>query len=424
MITAAGAGSGLDIESIISQLMTLEQQPLNQLNRDISDLRSELSDIGRLKSGVEGLSTIAEKLGDEGEFGAWESTTSDEDVLTVSSVDGKTSENHRIEVTALAVAHRVVSSPYDSALEELALGDYTFGSGEESFTVTLETELNTLSDLRRAINEATDNTTIQASILNVNDGSRLVLTALNAGTENEITAPAEFTELTAPSDAELTINGLAVTAATNTISEAVPGLTIDLKSIGTADVTSTRNTDAIRDLLGEFSASYNSLRSTMTSLAEGSLQGDSITRRIESTIRDQFFFPIDIGDGEEYSIFDYGYTFDKTGILSVDESRMNEGIAANLGRAVNVFTDPDNGFAAQMVTALEQFTDVDGFFDIREEAIAAREDALDDQIVRFESRLEQTESRYRRQFGAMDALVSELQSNGNFLIQSLASNNN
>jgi len=424
MITAAGAGSGLDIESIISQLMVLEQQPLDQLNQDIADLDAELSDIGRLKSGVDSLAEVAERLGDDSEFGAWESSSSDEDVLTVSSADGRTSENHRVEVTALAVAHRVVSDPYDSALAELTPGDFTFGSGEESFTISLESGENTLSDLRRLINESIDNTTIQASILNVDDGSRLVLTALNAGTENQISAPALFSELTEASDAEFTINGLPVTAATNTITDAVPGLTIDLFATGSANIASTQNTEAVKELLEEFAASYNALRATMTSLAAGSLQGDSITRRIETSIRDQFFSSIDIGDGNEYSMFDYGFTFDETGVLSVDETRMNESIASNLGRMVSVFTSVDSGFSSQMVTMLEQFTDVDGFFDIREEAIAARENALDDQIDRFEYRLEQTEARYRRQFGAMDALVSQLQSNGDFLLQSLSASTN
>lgn len=423
MITAAGAGSGLDIESIISQLMTLEQQPINELQGDISDLSAELSDVGRLKSAVTSLSEAAEKLGDDTEFGAWESISSDEDVAVVSSADGKTSQNHSIEVSALAVAHRMVSDPYTSSIEELALGDYTFGSGDESFTVTLEAGLNTVSDLRSAINNSVDNTTIQASILNVDDGSRLVLTALNAGVDNVITAPAEFNELTAASDAELTIDGLAVTSSSNTLSDSIPGLTLDLKAIGTLEVTSERNTDGIRDLLNEFASSYNSMQSTMNSLAEGSLQGDSIVRRIDSSLRTDFFTPVDIGDGSEYSMFDYGFTFDKEGTLTVDETKMNESFGENLTRAVNIFSTEDTGFSARLVATLDALTDTDGFFDIREEAIAARDKALDDQVLRLEDRLEQTESRYRRQFGAMDALVSQLQANGNYLIQSLTSAN-
>ncbi|OED37942.1 hypothetical protein AB833_21955 [Chromatiales bacterium (ex Bugula neritina AB1)] len=423
MITAAGAGSGLNIESIISQLMTLEEQPINALRRDISELSSELSDVGRLKSAVSDLADVAEKLGDESKFGAWESTSNDEDVLVVSSAEGKTSENHQIEVSELAVAHRMVSNPYESVLTELPVGDYTFGSGEESFTVTLTSGLNTVSDLRSAINDSVDNTTVQASILNVDDGSRLVLSAVNTGTENVITAPPEFTELTAATDAVLEIDGLAVTSSSNMLTEAIPGLTIDIKAVGSADIVSNQNMDDIRDLLKEFTSSYNDMRSTMDNLAEGSLQGDSIIRRIDSAVRTDFFTPVDVGDSSEYSMFEFGFTFDKAGVLSIDETTMNESFAENLTRAVNVFTNEESGFASRMVSTLEEFTDIDGFFDIREEAIAARDKALDDQVLRLEDRLELTEARYRRQFGAMDALVSQLQSNGSYLLQSLSSAN-
>lgn len=422
MITAAGAGSGIDIESIITQLMNLEQRPITALESKQSELDVELSDIGKLRSALSDLGTVAEKLTDIDQFGAWDIESTDEDVVKITEAQGRVAENHDIEITSLASAHRLLSAAYVSETSDLTPGVFEFSSGDETFSVTLSAGQSSLIDLRDALNNSSDNTTVQASILNTNSGSQLVLTATSPGTENVITAPPEFTELNAATDAELTIDGLAVTSSSNVLTSVVPGLTIELQSAGSASMVSTRNIDSIKELFEEFASSYNSLRDTITSLNQGSLQGDSLLRHVESSLRNEFFEPVDLGDGNTGNIFEFGLTFDKTGVLSVDDEKINEAIAANVNRIINAFTVDDTGFGERVNEALEQYTDVGGFFDNREDAIDARNNSIDRQITRLEDRMDQIETRYRRQFGSMDSTISQLQSSGNFLLQTLSSN--
>lgn len=424
MITSAGIGSGIDVESIITQLMSLERRPVQALEQRKSELSVQLTDIGKLRSDMDKLSDATSVLADPGKFGSWETTSNDEDILQVENVDGRFAENHSVEVLSLATAHRLISSPYDSLTADAGAGSHTFGSGTETFTVTLEPDSSSILDLRSAINDAPDNDSMLATVLNADDGTYLILTARNTGTENSLTAPASFSELTTAEDAELTIDGLTVTSSSNTLTETISGLTIDLKGTGSTDIESAQNKEEMVEMFTEFASSYNNLKDRMATLAEGSLQGDNINVQIDNTLRAVMFEPMEVAGDASYTIFDFGFSFDKEGILTFSESKMNEVATGNTQVLIDAFTETDTGFGDRMESALERFTGVDGFFSSRNNAIDARETALDRQIDRLEFRMIQTEARYRRQFGAMDSMIAELQSNGDYLLQALASNSN
>lgn len=421
MITAAGAGSGIDVESIVSQLMSLEQRPIFALQERQSALDVELSDVGKLQSSLASLKSVSEKMADPDYFGAWDIASADEDIVTVDSSQGQVAENHSIEITAIATAHRLRSTAYTSETTNLTPGQFDFSSGDESFSVVLDAGASTLLDLRDAINDSVDNTTIQASVLNTNDGSHLVLTATNTGTANQITAPAEFSELTAAVDAELTIDGLAVTSSSNTLTKEIPGITIDVLSIGTTNIESVRNIESIKNLFEEFAEAYNSLNSTLGTLGQGSLQGDGMLRQVENSLRNEFFAPIVVSDDSTMSIFDFGLTFDKTGILSVDAEKLNSAVSNSVSQTLNAFSTDESGFGDRITAAIDRFIQSDGYIDNRENAINARNRSIDLQIDRLDSRMDQIETRYRRQFSAMDSMIAQLQTSGDYLLSSLAS---
>jgi flagellar hook-associated protein 2 len=421
MITAAGVGSGIDVESIISQLMQIEQRPVNVLEERKQDNTTELSDVGKLRSSLDELQAVVEKIADPDEFGAYTAESSDEDILIATSTSGQFPENHSLEVTALATHHRVISASYASPDDSVGTGTYSFSSASESFSVTLDASSHSLFSLRDAINNSADNSTIQATILNTDAGSQLVLTAVESGTDNSITSPAQFTELTAAQDAEFTINGLDVTSNSNTVTSVVSGLTLDLKSTGTVNINSARSIDSLKALFEEFAAAYNNLRNTISEVGTGTLQGDSLLRRIESGLREEFFNATDLGDGNGKSLFDLGFSVSKTGVLTVDSDELDDAINGGISQLISAFTTEDTGIAERLTSRIDLFTSTGGFFDLRDDAIAERNRLIDYQIERLEYRIEQTEFRYREQFTAMDSMVSQLQSNGNYLNQALSS---
>ena len=434
MITANGIGSGLDIDSIVTQLMAIEREPVNRLESQRAALDVELSAYGSVRSAMSTLGSDLGTLGDRSRIGPFVSTSSDETVATATASGTAAAATHQIDVQSLAAAHRVASIAYDSADEGIGAGDWSFTSGDTAFSVELAVGEDSLTALRDAINDHADNDAITASLLTTDDGTRLVLSARNSGTEHQIDASRTvstgglfggtevtdpFEEVTAASDARVLIDGFEVTSDGNTVSGAIEGLDIELVAAGTATLTTRRDLEALDDSLAAFVTNYNTLVGDLRRLGEDTLQGDRLPRNAESAFRQAFGADIELADGTRFSPFELGFTFDRYGTLSLDAARRSDG-QQSLERYVDAFTQADTGFAARMNGVLETFTGAGGRLDTRDDGVERRRNSLDNQIERFEYRLEQTETRYLRQFAAMDALVGQLQSTSSFLTSRLS----
>lgn len=424
MITSAGIGSGIDIESIISKLMILENQPLYNLRKKQANLDVQVSAFGKLKNAISELEDSAVKLGENSAFGRYTASSSNEEAFTAVATTGTVAEFHDIEVISLAENHRLSSNPFTSADEPVGTGNYSFSSGEDVFDVTISASNNTLTGMRDAINDSPDNNTISASIINVDGGSRLVLTSKTAGTANAITAPAMFSEIEAAKDAELIIDGFNVTHSSNTITDVIPGVTMELNSTGSGELATSRDTDSIRESLAGFAEKYNTLKSTIDSLGGTILKGENLLLNIESRIRQQFFTPVDLGNNETTSPFELGFTFDKTGLLSIDDKKLTTAIDTDIERLVSSIADSNNGFAKQIETSLTTYTNIDGLIGNKTDGLDRRNESINTQADRLEYRISQTEARYRRQFSALDTLVSQLTTTSNYMTQQLDALNN
>ncbi|MDO6460399.1 flagellar filament capping protein FliD [Granulosicoccaceae sp. 1_MG-2023] len=415
-ITSAGVGSGIDVESIITGLMEAESAPLTTYEEKKDDYNVQISAYGTVKSDLSTLSDLAADLGDSTEFGRFIASSSDEDVFTATAETGAINEEHEIEVQSLAVAHRMTSTAYADSSAAVGTGSYTFSYGSTSFDVTIDGTNNSLEGLRNAINDSAENDGISASIINVDGGSRLVLTAKEAGTENAITAPAMFSELTAAEDAVIVVDGFTSTSSSNSISDVIPGVTIELNSIGTAQLSTERDTESLKEQMQSFVEQYNSVISSMDSL-----DSDTLMSNFETQLRSVFFQDITLPNGETRNAFDLGFTFDKDGVLSIDDDVISELSSSDLESFVSAFTDTDNGFGTRIEDVIDVYTVTGGLIDNRTSSLNSSISYIEDQIERFEWRMEQVEERYRRQFTAMDTLVSELQTASDYMTSQLSS---
>lgn len=422
-ITSAGVGSGIDIESIISGLMEVERAPLATYEQKKNDINIRVSAYGSLKSDLSSLKDLATTLGDKTKFGKFIASSSDEEVFTATATSGAINEEHEIEVQSLAVAHRMTSAAFADADAAVGTGSYSFGYGDTNFDVTIDASNNSLEGLRNAINDSPDNEGISASIINVDGGSRLVLTAREAGTANAITAPGMFSELTAAEDALITVDGFETTSSSNTLTDVIPGVTIDLKSVGTAQLSTERDVEMLKEQMTSFVNKYNAINISIDTMAEGSLEGDMMPKGFEDKMRSLFFEQIELPNGDTRTAFDLGFTFDKTGVLSVDEDIIDELTTSDLEAFVGAFTNNDNGFATKVEDIVSIYTQAGGLIDTRTTSLNTSSSYVDNQIERFEYRMEQVEARYRRQFAAMDAMVAQLQTSGDYLTSQLASLN-
>lgn len=191
-ISLSGIGSGLDIKGLVSQLVQAEGAAKNNaLNRRESNYQTELSALGTLKSSLSSFKDAAAKLADADDLLKVNATSSDEAMFTASASSSASAGNYAVEVLNLAKAQKLSSAGFSSASDSVGTGTMTIGSGANSFDVNIDTDNNSLAGIRDAINNAADNSSVTATIVNVDDGAggteaRLVLTAKNSGTDNQI----------------------------------------------------------------------------------------------------------------------------------------------------------------------------------------------------------------------------------------------
>ncbi|MDC0434482.1 flagellar filament capping protein FliD [bacterium] len=425
-LTAAGVGSGIDIESILEQLGEIERQPIVNLETKREELDVELSAFGTVKSALSTFQSAADLLGNSDDFGAFVATSSDEAVFTATSSGGEVAENLEIEVLSLATNHRLSSAAYASADSTIDQGSFTFTSGDNSFQIDVDDSNDTLTGLRDAINDRLENTTMSASIISVDGGSRLILTANESGTDGQIGVSqnsgdtnAGFEEITEATDASLIVHGFQVSRSSNSISDVIDGVTLDLTGVGKSTVDTRRDLTSLKTALDEFVTAYNTMNNSLTQAAQTDLQGDQLPRGIEKRVREIFFDVVDLGEGDSASALDMGFSFDRYGTLNLDNSQYEAAIEQGVNRFVDVFSKSDTGISSLFSDLVDEYTQSGGIIASREDGVDTRKSSIDSQIERLEYRLEKTNTRLRAQFTAMDLAVTNLQTTSSFLTSRL-----
>ncbi len=439
-ITAAGVGSGLDIEGIVSQLMVLERQPLQAMQRRESEHRADLSAYGRLKSAVSSFESAMEGLSSEDKFKIFSTQSSDTDVLAASADDTAASGVFSIDVTRLAQHHKVSSTEHNAGASFGADGDsLSISIGGEGMSVDFTAAMG-LEEIRDAINMADDNPGLSASILNTGGGKqRLILTSRESGADQQMSLsytggiagnPFGFASANRDAeglliadldnlDAEMSIDGFSVTSGSNSVSDVIDGLTLELKQTGSANLNVDRDDSAITSSVQRFVDAYNSLVGTIDSLQEGALSGDGNLRSIEGQLR-SVMNTAPQGIDSSFSILgEVGISTERDGKLSFDSSKLADALEADFSGVAELFANDDQGYAFRFAALAENLQGENGVIDTREDGLNSRIDDIELRQDNFEARMELTEQSLRSRYAALDSLLGSLQSTSSFLFQQL-----
>jgi flagellar hook-associated protein 2 len=446
-----GVGSGIDINGLVKQLVKADGQPaFNALDRQESSTKSRLSALGKLKSALSDFQSAVQKLNNGSTFKTQQASSSNETLATATAGVGAVSGRYSLEVIQLAKAQKSISAAgladLNAPVGEGSL-NFTVGSSE-SFSVTIDSTNNTLAGLRDAINSAADNKGVTASIINVDaaDGStvsKLVLSAQKPGTANNFTVSGDGAsllqsaeQLTAGSDAIIKVDGQTATRSTNSISDVIPGVTLDLKSVPSVttppvatafDVNVTLDTKSITEASNGFVEAYNKLQSVMKELgkydpatkAAGALVGDSTLRSIQSQIRQASASPVTSAGSGANSLAMIGINIDRTGVMSLDSTKFNGVMNTNLSALSKVFSSTE-GVAARLNKSLTQNLQAGGILDGQTTSLNDRMKTIGDNRDKVQLRLDNLEKSLSKQFTAMDTVVGKFKSTGTYLSQQFA----
>jgi flagellar hook-associated protein 2 len=456
IVSSTGIGSGIDINSLVTQLITAEGQPaFNAITRQENTANTRLSGLGTLKSALSDFQTVVSKLKDGSLFKAHTATSSDESILKVTAGTGSVAGAHTIEVTQLAKAQQsITAAEFANASEVVGSGDLTFTTSSGSFSVTVDATNNSLSKLRDAINGASGNTSVTASIINVDSTvtpgttiSKLVLTAKNSGSANAFTVTGtdsdgvddgaglsrlfstQLDPQAVASDAVVKVDGQTATRSTNSMTDVLQGITLDLQAekVGTTvNVNISLDNEAINKTISDFVTSYNKLHTTTKSLGKyggstdgsgsgnGALIGNATLRYVATQVRQDSTNTVSSVTGDYNSLAMIGVTIDKDGVMSLDSTKLNAALSANLQSVSDIFSSTD-GVASRLSAKLGSFLQSGGPLDTQQTSLNKQLATLKDRRADVQSRMDAMQASLQKQFTAMDLTVGKFKSTGSFL---------
>jgi flagellar hook-associated protein 2 len=450
-IQASGVGSGLDVNSLVSQLVNTEGAPLQQrITRHEVAVTTKVSALGALKGALAAFKAALEPLKSITAFQTHKATSADTDFFTATADSTAAAGHYEIEVVRLSQAHQLGSDPFlGGATSVVGYGDLTLSVGASSFNVTIDQSAATLADIRDAINDAPGNTGVQATLLNGVGGSRLVLTATETGVANVIKVTTSggdgglnvlaydppttenLTQMHEAQNAAIRFGTFEVQSKTNVFEDAIDGVTITALA-GTEgdkialDVAYDKN--SVQSRIQKFVTEYNSMQAQFAKLGSynaetkvaGPLLGDSLLRAVESDTRHVMNSPIAGITGDYTSLSSIGITTSTSGALQIDSAKLTKALATDPEAIAELFGS-ENGIAARLYSQMQDRLATDGDIEVRNARLGRelKDISADKQALTL--RMAQIEARYRKQFTALDSLLSQMQSTSNYLTQQLAS---
>ena len=378
-ITSTGLGSGLDINSIVTQLVAAEQTPqTKQMDVKAATINAQISALGSVKSAMSDFQTSLAALRYSSQLNKITATSSDTSSLTATAFANADVANYQIEVKQLALSHSLASQSYASASTIVGTGSLNIQFGTTTYDVSgnpiafsanaqkaalslnIDSSHQTLSGIRDTINAA--NGGVTASIINDGSGNRLVIKSTDGGAANslQITAGAGLSSLsyTAAShpmtatqraqDAQLTINGLSVTSATNTVTTALKGVTLNLQqaqidkminlSVGQDNSTIVTAVQAFVDKYNAFATSVLSVSGyDATTKKAGVLLGEATARGALGGIRNLLSSSVSGLTGSIKSLSNIGIKTQADGTLTLDTAKLNTALSTDHNGVVGLF---------------------------------------------------------------------------------------
>lgn len=472
LVSSLGVGSNLDLAGLLDKLAASESQPLVALQKQQVSYTAKLSAYGTLQGVLSNFQAAATSLSKTTLFQGSTASSSAVDVLTASADSTAVAGTYAVNVTQLAQAQSLVSSGVASTTAAIGAGaastvtiafgaiagtlnpttgtyaagaTFTADAARTPVSLTIDSTNNTLAGIRDAVNKTTG-IGVTASIVNDGITNRLVLTSTSTGQKssmsisvsgdatvgsllaNDPTAAQNLRQTVTATDAALTVNGIAVTSATNTVVSSVQGVTMTLAKTGLSSLTVSRDTASVESAVGAFVNAYNSLQSTAAQLTKydvanktgSALVGDSTLRSIQTGIRAALNTP---QAGALKVLSSVGVSFQKDGTLAFDATKLRSAFASNRADVVELFagtTGGSTGYGTQVAALVGTYTVTGGKLSNATAGVSTTLKSLDTRYAATQVSVDAKVARYRAQFNQLDMLMSKMNSTTSYLTQQFA----
>jgi len=450
LISIGGLGSGLDVTSIVEALVNAERFPKeNSLNRFETDVSVTLTGLGGFKSSLDELSSAAFDLSVTTNFNKRSVSIADNSFYTATATSSANAGEYDIEVQTLAQGSFHKSKVFTEGASTTfgTGGTLTFTVGTDTFGVEV-LATDSLSDIRNNINDATGNSLVSVNLLNnvtegLDTGSILTFDSSTLGTGNDLvvtfTGDASLADLStadlstglnstqSAGDAAIKIDGIAATSSTNTFTNVIQDVTLNLAkahaTVGTTEkLTVAIDTGSTKNLISAFVQAFNAYSDVTKALGSadktepGILLGDATLRQASSQIRNLFSSNVSAVNGTFNSLSSIGITSTQEGKLEIDNEVLDNAIASDFEQFDELFTGTE-GFATKLRDLVSNYTSSGGVITSRVTSLNSQLDRIADDRLNLDRKIESLQLRLTKQFATMDAIVAQLNSTQSYIAQ-------
>lgn len=451
-ISSPGIGSGLDVQSIVSQQVALESKPLEKLQSKNTSLNSEISTWGGIKSDLSALQDASQKLMDPSSWNTRALKSSNDDAVTGTASEGAATGSYQVTVNSLAKAQSARSAAVTagSTLGEggllISIGQWDAGNFSSSSSV-IPVDIaasDTMADIARKINGAGAGVT--ASVVTSNGQDQLMMRSASTGASmgfqvetygdaalNALSYPGDgssgMTLNQAGTDAQVTIDGgMTLTSSSNTLSNVISGLTLDLKQTGTTTVDVTSDTSVVKKSVDNFVSAFNTAITNLTTATKydagsktaGPLQGDATAVGLLNTLKNMVMTNGPTGTSFN-RLSDVGLEMQRDGTLKVNPGKLTAALAKpdelKTFFAASSDTVTETGMARRFYDYTFNVNSSGGVLTGRNKALQEAISRNNTDIEKMEARISRTEERLYKTYSALDTKMSTLNSMSTYVAQ-------
>jgi len=452
VISSTGIGSGLDINSIVSSLTTAKAAPeTNALNRSKTALTAEVSAFGTFNSALATFQATLATLQDPTKLASRTAALADTTIASATATSSAAPGQYSIQVQNLAAAASLSSNPVASAATTIGTGTLTLAVGGASTSITIDGTNNTLQGIVAAINSATNNPGVTASILTTTAGARLVLSGTATGAANAISVTESggdgglaslvydplgtknLTQTQAAQDANFSVNGYAATSPSNVVSSVITGVTLNLLKPTAAGTPTTltigNDTQSAQTSIGTFVTALNGLQTSIRSLTgydaatqtAGPLLGNQTLLSFQSRlskILGQVNSSISSGPN---SLAALGIAANPQGTFSTNATTLSNALTASVASVAKLLSGP-NGIATQLNSFVTQYTQAGGLLDTINTSLQSSLSNITKQQADLTARMAVYSATLTSEYNAMDTAVALLKQTQTYLSQAFNTN--
>ena len=460
--SGAAGGSVIDVSELVSELVSATQSPQEAIiSNQTQSVTSEISAVGTLQGALSTFQSSLSALDTPQAFGTESATSSNTAAFTATAGTDAVLGSYSVSVTQLAQAQQLVSTAFAGGSSAVTgTGTLQLSLGGTSFSITVNSSNDTVAGIAAAINSATGNPGIEASVVTGTDGAHLVLTSSLTGASNTIQVSetdggtglsdltygsgntTNYTEPTGgtPQDAEFSIAGVAYTSASNTVTDALSGVTLSLtgtttttSSSGTttdtpATLTVATNTSSIATNIEAFVSAYNTMQSALASLGSydsttetaGPMEGNPLLLGIQNELNAALYSIVDTGSSTYNSLASIGITTNSDGSLSLNQTTLSTALSSDYSAVSQLFSGT-SGIATSLNSQITSDLASGGPIATTSQTLVQQENSLTQQSDQLQQQMNALSASLTQQYSSLNTLLSSLQTTSSYLTQAFAS---